>query len=445
MQIHKYITRFIYILIATSIALTTPSYAATIVMHTTLGAKVYFKPTTGPKIVDIALVWQAGSAYDHSLPGISKLTHSLMRQGAGDMSASAFSNALNATGAEITGSSNRSYAYWHLRSLTSMHYLRPALSLFKTMLDKPTFSAAELQKKVKRQIAAITAIGDSPASVASDALIKNIYANSVLGHSILGNQASLEKITPADVKSFYNNYYNRSNVTVVIVGAIKRSEALRLAQAVVRNLPAGKRAVPIAKLHQLTASKQVKINYPSKQTHIILAQIGVPATAPDYFPLIVGNQKFGGGMSSTLFNELRNKRGLVYSVYSQWLPTPYGGLFIINLSTRPQQAAKALALSNKLLIQYQSRRLTRKQVISSRNNLAGKFILQQDSNSGILQQLITVAAYNYNPDFLQNYVRNIKKVTANSILKAAQANIQPNKMLLVEVGPDIKATSKTKS
>ena len=179
-----------------------------------------------------------------------------------------------------------------------------------------------------------------------------MYGDHPYGQPENGTEESIQAITTADLKAFYQRYYVAKNGLLSMVGALDRKQAEALAEQVAAVLPAGEAAAPIPEVKPLTEAKTVKIPYPAAQAHILVGQIGNKRGDADYFTLYMGNQVLGGsGFTSRLMKEVRDARGLSYSVSSYFAPYRQLGVFEVNLQTKKEQTGEALKVVRDVIRQ----------------------------------------------------------------------------------------------
>ena len=183
---------------------------------------------------------------------------------------------------------------------------------------------------------------------------------------------------------------------VSIVGALNRQQADALVSRLLGRLPAGDAAAcaplpAVGEVAPLQAPAERRIPFDSAQAHVLIGQPGYKRDDPDYFALLVGNYTLGGGgFVSRLTQEVREKRGLSYSVYSYFSPGLHAGAFTIGLQTRPDQAAQALKVSRDVLAAYVAEGPTPEELKAAKDNLIGGFALRLDSNRKLLDNVANI-------------------------------------------------------
>ena len=399
------------------------------------GADVYYVHAPELPMVDIQIVFDAGSTRDADSLGIAMLTNSLLAEGANGEDADTISNGFESLGAIYVADVGYDSASLQLRSLTDAELLTEAIENFKKVISTPDFPNDALERKRSQMLIAIKAKEQSPGAIAKDAFMSAIYQSHPYGKPSEGDEASIKSIKREDIVSFYRKYYTAKNSMIAIVGAIDRKTAEQISEDIVNALQDGKKAVPLLKVNKLDVSKNIFIEYPSVQTHILVGQPGVKRGDADYFPLYVGNHILGGGgMVSRLFEEVREKRGLSYSVYSYFSPMRFKGPFIAGLQTKTDQSDEAISVVLENIKNYIELGPTEEELISAKKNIIGGFPLRVDSNSKILNYVVVVGYYKLPLDYLRTFNSNVEAVTIEHIKDAFKRRLTVDNLVTVKVG-----------
>ena len=222
---------------------------------------------------------------------------------------------------------------------------------------------------------------------------------------------------------------------VAIVGAIDRSQAETLVDTVLKDVRSGSRPAPLPPVPDLATADTIKIDFPSKQSHIYVGQPGMKRGDEDFFKLYVANHPFGGsGFASRLVEVIREERGLAYSVSSYFSPMRERGPFLMSLQTRADQTDEALDLLKSELSKYVEQGPDKDELEASISNITGSFPLSLDSNSKLLGSLAMMAFYDLPQDYLDSYVDNIRKVERKHIKSVLEDRIAVDKLVTVIVG-----------
>lgn len=399
------------------------------------GAKVFYVPAPELPIVDIRVVFNAGSARDGDKAGLASMTNNLLDHGAGDWNTDQIVSRFDSVGAQFSTSSLRDMAVVSLRSLTEKDWFKTALDTMATILQKPKFDQGELDREQQRTLVALRNQEESPSDLTELAFYKALYQNHPYASPPLGTKDSVTALTRQDVVDFYNKYYVASNAIVVIVGAVDKPTAKKIARELVKPLPKGEPAPALPDVPAVTEAKLIKQQHPSTQTTIWVGQEGESRIDPDYFPLYVGNHILGGsGFGSRIVDQIREKRGLAYSSYSYFYPMERKGPFIMGLQTKNNQAKEALDLLMKTVDDFIANGPTQKELDDAKKNITGGFPLRLDSNKDIIDYVAMIGFYNLPLDYLKTFNNKVEQVTREQIMDAFKRRIHPDKMITVMVG-----------
>ncbi|MBE0438811.1 MAG: insulinase family protein [Gammaproteobacteria bacterium] len=403
--------------------------------QTANGGQVYYVYTPELPMVDVQVIFDAGAARDGDLNGVSLLTNALLNEGAAGMTADQVAAAFDDVGAQFGNTSQRDMAVLTMRSLIADNALKPALDVFGKVLAQPDFPQASFQRIQKQLLLSLQAENQSPAAIASRRFYYELYPEHPYGTMPSGQVDTVSAITVDDLKRFYKQYYVAQNAVVVIVGALDKSQASDVANELLGQLPEGDKAEQLAKVEPLHSAQTIHIDFPSTQTHIVMGQPGMSRDDDDYFALYIGNHILGGsGLVSQLSNEIREKRGLSYSVYSYFRPMQELGPFQLALQTRNDQAQQALDVMKNTLTSFIKNGPTDDELLAAKQNISGGFALRVDSNKKIADYLAMIGFYGLPLDYLDNFIDKVNAVTKQQIKEAFNRRVKPDKMITILVG-----------
>jgi zinc protease len=190
---------------------------------------------------------------------------------------------------------------------------------------------------------------------------------------------------------------------------------------------------PIVK--PLEKSQVKHIEFPSNQTHLLIGQTGINRAHPDYYALYLGNHILGGsGLSSILNDEVREKKGLVYSVASILTKMKSHGFFLIELQTKNSQTQQAQKIALKVLDDFINNPISQQKLRDSKDNIIGGFALQTANNANILAYLSIIGFYNLPNDFLGAFPQKIEQISAKDIQQSFRRLIDMDKLIILSVG-----------
>jgi zinc protease len=405
--------------------------------ETSTGARVYFVRSDNLPMVDVSVEFPAGSGRDtSSRSGLAALTLRLLRGGTDELSEEEVSRSLAAVGANLGQVFDFDRSGLSLRSLSDDAHLTPALVVLADVLQRPSFPSEALEREKARVLAGIQETDAKPAGIASRTFVRLVYREHPYGLRASGEAGSVTRLTRADLADFHARFFNRRDAVVAIMGDVTRSRAEAIAEQLTRGLPEAREALPpLPPVAPLDSASSRYIAHGSAQAHIFLGAPGMTRSDPDYIPLWVGNYMLGGsGFGSRLTEELREKRGLTYSVYSSFSPYEQAGVFQIGLQTRSDQASEALEAVRETLGRFIAEGPAAQELERAKQSLVGGFPLRIDSNRKIHEYLGVIGFYRLPLDYLDRFPARIQAVTADEIRDAFQRRVHPDRMVTVVVG-----------
>jgi len=417
--------------------MTTQSQAGIHIEHwqTTNGARVYFVAAPDLPMVDINLVFDAGSARDGDHPGIGQLTANLIDDGTETMNADAVASRFEALGARFNTQSLTDMASISLRSLSDAPHLNPSLATMTEILKAPAFDEGALQRERRLQIAQIQSEQESPEDIAYRTFMAALYGQHPYAGDPLGATETLAAIGRGDVQAHYRRFYVAANAVIAIVGDLNLNQAKQVADQLSGALDSGAAPPPVAPAKPLSQAETVTREFPSSQTHIMIGQPGMRRGDPDYFTLYVGNHILGGsGLVSRISEEIREKRGLAYSAYSYFTPMRVEGPFTMGLQTRNEKAEEARQLMIDTLRNFIEKGPTDAELRSSKQNITGGFPLRISSNRKIVGYLGAIGFYKLPLNYLDTFNDRVNAVTKAQIVDAFRRRIDPDRLVTVMVG-----------
>ncbi len=397
------------------------------------GVKVFFFPSESLPMVDLRMVFAAGSARDGDKTAVADMTSALIGNGANGLDANTLAERLENVGAQFSTGSLRDMAWVTLRSLTMPQMLDDAVAVMADVLGKPDFPQAELELMQSQLITSLKNEQQKPGDIAEKALFKAIYRDHP--YASAAEEKDIESITREDVIAFYKQYYVAENAQLSIVGQLSREEAEKLAEKLVKAMPRGAKAAELPEVKSLDQAQTIRINFPSAQSHILIGQPGVARGAKEHFALYIANHGFGGsGFSSILMDEVREKRGLAYSVYSYFSPMDAKGPFLIGLQTRNDQVEQAVDIVMQNLRNFIEEGPSEAAFESSIKNITGGSALKTDTNAKLAQYASLIGFYDLPLDYLERFNERIETETRDSVHQAFRDAIDPQKLITVIVG-----------
>jgi zinc protease len=418
------------------------------------GVQVYLVHSPAIPMVDMQIALDAGSRRDPAdKPGLANLMASSTAYGVRAhglepaLDENALSDAWADLGASFSGGASADRLSFSLRSLTEPDILDKAVALAARQLAEPAFPDSLWLRDRPKLMASIKESNTRPATLAARAYATAVYGKHPYGYEM--TEASLGRIAVADMQALHAQAVQPCGAKVSVVGALNRAQTdalvtrlfagifvgLNAPQCVLPNALPSTVANIVLEVQPLQAASEQHIPFASAQAQVLLGQPGFKRNDPDFFALTVANHILGGGgFTARLTAEVREKRGLTYSVSSGFSPGMHAGAFTISLQTRPDQAQQALTLVREVLTQFTQEGPTEKELQAAKDNLIGGFALRLDSNRKLLDNVANIAWNNLPLNYLDTWTAQVQKLTAAQVKQAFARVVQPEKMAAVVLG-----------
>ncbi len=406
------------------------------------GARVYFVEDHNLPMLDVAVSFPAGSAYDTvEKKGVAGLTHGLLDLGVQGMSEDDIARKLADIGARIGSSFDADRSSVTLRTLSNTTEREEALDIMARVLQQPLFPQDVLVREKTRLIASLREAETKPEFLSEKAFGKAVFGNHPYGWQ--AEVTDIEKVDRGDLLDFFRSHYGAKDAVVALMGDVSRQQAEAIAQQLTGQLPQSGKVPALPAVVSLAGPSEQRIPHPASQSHILIGVPGIARNDPDYFTLYVGNYILGGGgFVSRLMNEVREKRGMAYSVYSYFMPMQQPGAFQIGLQTKNEQVDEALQVVRKTVRDFVEKGVTEAELRAAKQNIIGGFPLRIDSNRKILEYLSVIGFYDLPLTYLDDFQARVEQVSTRAIHEAFLRRIKPGAMATVIVGAQKKGVVK---
>jgi len=266
---------------------------------------------------------------------------------------------------------------------------------------------------------------------------KLLFADHPYGHRSDGDVESLTNIRLKDLQTLYRNQFKPEGSVLAVSGDVTMDELL----ALLKPAFSGWQGKPAIALDNIAAPKTVtgkivRKDLQTRQALVQLVRLGPTRHDDGFFADMLMNHILGGGgFASRLMTEVREKKGLVYGVYSYFIPLTVAGPFAITLQTRADQAGQATEVVRKVLAEMYQNGVTAKELKAAKANLVGSFAHRMDSNAKRVGLMSMVGFYGLPLDYLQNWTRRIEAVTLAEVQKQAHDFLNPEQWNQIRIGP----------
>jgi len=407
------------------------------------GAKAYLVQTKALPMVDIEVSIDAGDRYDPvGKSGLADMTATLMNYGVQDdqkmLSEAQIADEIADLGASIGLSVGGERAILRIRSLSRKDLRDRAVQLASAMLAAPTYDPNIVGREKQRTITSLLEAETKPEYVLDRRFKKMVYGTYPLADS--PSVKSVGAITPTDLVQFHKQFYRSDRMIVSIVGDVDQAEANEIIRALLKRIPqSGPVIAPLPEFQRSPveplAQREVQIPFDSQQAHIAMGMTAVARNNPDYFPLLVGNYVLGGGgFVSRLMNEVREKRGLAYSVSSYFAPGKDTGIFQAGLQTKNDQSSVALQVMSDTIAKFIADGPTTSELVAAKANLVNGYPLRIDNNRKLLDNVSSIAWNDLPLDTMEVWTKQVEAVTLDQVKSAFEKYLAMDRMKIVVLG-----------
>lgn len=387
-------------------------------------------------IVSARLVFQdSGNAYDpKGKEGRAQLAVGLLDEGAGDMDATQFSAALEDKAIRLGFGVDADGVGVRLAALSE--HGREAFRLMGLALNRPRFDAAALERVRGQMQTALAQQEKSPGYLLQEQWKQLVYPGHPYANALLGTPASLKELTRADVQDYTRRYLARDRLLVAVVGDVTAAQLAQWLDDALGGLPA--KAQPDVRVADAPApvkAQQAVVQSDVPQTLVAFGTPGIPRNDPLFYEAYVMNHLIGGGGLSSLLNEeIREKRGLAYGVGTELTLLRHAQMWEGGFSTRNEKVGEAVAALKDSVRAFAEKGPEAGQLAEAKQFITGSFVLRLDSNMEIANYLISMQQYGLGRDYLERRNALMEAVTQEGVAKAARRIANMDRLQLVLVG-----------
>ena len=385
-------------------------------------------------LIALRFAFDGGNAQDpQGKEGLARFLASTLDEGAGDLTAKEFQERVEAIAMRMSFEDARDAFYGSVETLTENR--DKAMELLALALGKPRFDADAVDRVRGQLQASVAYAARDPSRVAAEQWAAMAFPNHPYGRPSQGTPASLASITRGDIAALRSRMFARDNLFVVAVGDVDAATLAGLLDQVFGQLPAKAQLEPVAPTQPTSAEKQKVIDMAVPQS---VARFGLPAMPrkdKDFLPAFVLNTILGGGvMSSRLYEEVREKRGLAYSVYTSVQPYKHTSIFSGGVATKNEEIAQSLDVIRAELKHFADEGPTEKELADAKSYLTGSFALRFDSNAKIANQLLWIFQEDLGIDYVDRRNSEIEAVSMADVRRVAKRLFDNQELIVTIVG-----------
>lgn len=373
-------------------------------------------------------------------PGVGYMVSSLLDDGAGELDTKAFHQRLEDNAAELRFSVTHDYFFGSIRLLRERR--DQSFELLRLALNEPRFDTDAVNRVRDQIVASLRRESTDPGSIASRTWWKTAFPDHPYGRPTNGELTSIPAITVDDLRAYQKRVLTRGSLKVTAVGDISPAELGKVLDQVFGKLPASGQLTAVPDVTMQGADRRIVTQLNVPQSVVRLGGTGLMRKDPDFIPAYIANHILGGGsFTSRLYDEVREKRGLVYGVYSYLLGMRHTALFITTTQTGADATREALEL-----IERETKRMitdgpTEEELAKARDYLKGSYALNFDTSSKIASMLLQIQLDDLGIDYIDKRNAMMDAVTLGDVRRAAR-RLATGGMLVTVVGQPKGLTSK---
>lgn len=374
-----------------------------------------------------------GAAHDpQGKSGLAQLTAGLLDKGTKSRSATQIASELEQLGLSFGASSSEDSTLVGIEGL-SIHSEK-AISEFYDLLTNSNFSQSEIKRQINLTSAQIKKVFDNPKAVASLAFEKSLYQDHPYGLMTSGTESSLKRIQRKDILNFYNSVYQPQGATLAVVGKFGELERKKIKDLFSRWSGSGKALPSITEPKKVEAQIIFVEKSGLKQAEIRMGHLGIPRNHPDYLKLRVTNTILGESFIGRLFSEIREKRGLTYSIYSYFDTREKTGPFVISTFTRLDKIPEMIEETKKVLVDF-TQGVSASDVKDAVAYLKGTFPQVIETGDDLARQLLILYRYGVDPAYLAEFMNEVDKVSNSDVNEMLKKHFHPDNLVILVYGP----------
>ncbi len=385
-------------------------------------------------IISLHLAFRGGSALDpEGKEGLANMVSTLLDEGAGDLDSKAFQQTLEDKSITLRFSAARDSFGARVQVLTEYRDL--AFDLLRQAMTKPRFDAEPVSRLRAQLLANLRHESEDADAIAGKTLMKTLYPDHPYGRPTGGTPESVAAIQVADMRTFVKERLARDTLAIGVVGDITAKELAPLIDKTFGALPAKAAPWKVAEVAPKVAGRTIVIEKPLKQSNILFADRGLMRKDPDFYTAYVMNHILGGGgFTSRLYTEVREKRGLAYSVYTYLHPMDRSAIYAGGAGTANARVAETLKVVRDEWARLAKDGVTEAELTAAKQYLTGSFPLRFTATERIAAMLVGMQTEDLGIDYLDKRNSYIEAVSLDDIRRVARKLLHPDDLTIVVVG-----------
>jgi len=385
-------------------------------------------------IISMRFAFRGGSALDpENLGGLANMAASLLDEGAGDIDSQAFQSTLEDLVISLRFDARRDALGGRLVSLTENRVT--AFNLLKLALTRPRFDPEPVERIRSQILAGIRQDSENPGAIASKSLFKRLFPSHPYGRFRSGTAKSVAAITRDDLVAFASSRMAKNNLKIGVVGDITAQSLAAVLDDVFGGLPDTAAPWDIPEAEPQSDGRTQVVGKDIPQSSIVFADRGLKRKHLDFYAAYLMNYVLGGGgFTSRLYDTIRDKRGLAYSVYSGLHPLERAGLIFGGAGTTNAKVSETLSLLRQEWARMADNGVTEQELADAKTYQTGSYPLRFASSGSIAAMLVGIQMEDLGIDYMDRRNSLIEAVTLEDVNRVAKTLLRPDRLSIVVVG-----------
>lgn len=426
---------FLMLLMALGVILSHPANAMKIQqVKSPSGIEAWLVEEHSVPLVAMRFGFRGGSSQDpDGKVGVANFLSAMLDEGAGDLSSSQFQERQEELAMRMSYSDARDAFYGNFETLTENR--AEAVKLLRLALTKPRFDADAVERIRKQLLANLMYAERDPEKVAAKTWFASAFPSHPYGRSANGTMESINAVTAGDLEAFRKRNFARDNLKIAVVGDIDAATLGQMLDEIFGDLPAKANLKDVPQTAPVAGGLEKVVEMAVPQSVAVFGLPSIKRKDPDFMTAFVLNHILGGGgFSSQLMEEVREKRGLAYSVYSYLMPEDHAAVMLGSVATKNEAIAESLGVIRTVLKQMATTGPSETDLENAKKYLVGSYALRFDTSGKIASQLLGLQMEGFGPDYVENRNAMIEAVTLADIKRVAAKLLDPSQLIVTVVG-----------
>ena len=435
---------FLVLALAMGVALARPANAMKIqTVKSPGGIEAWLVEEHSVPLVAMRFAFRGGSSQDpEGKGGVANFLSAMLDEGAGDLTSSQFQESQEELAMRMSYTDSRDAFYGNFETLTENR--AESVKLLRLALTKPRFDADAVERIRKQLLASLVYAERDPDKVAAKAWFASAFPNHPYGRSASGTDESVKAITAGDLEAFRKRNFARDNLKISVVGDIDAATLGKMLDEIFGDLPAKAELSDVPQTQPITGGLEKVIEMAVPQSVAVFGLPSIKRKDPDFMTAFVLNHILGGGgFASQLMEEVREKRGLAYSVYSYLMPEDHASVMLGSVATKNESIAESLSVIRDVLKHMATTGPSETELDNAKKYLVGSYALRFDTSGKIASQLLGLQMEEFGPDYIEKRNSLIDAVTLADIKRVSAKLLDPSQLIVTVVGKPEKISTES--